>query len=156
MHSEFKNDFLWCIATDAILSFDDAMSFATVPEAGAVVLFSGNVRNHSDDREGVQSLEYEAYESQLIRSFIEIGESAKLRYDGICRIAIFHRLGVCNLSESTVIVVTSSEHRASGFEAARFCIDTLKHSSPIWKKENWEDGSDWALGANEILRVEEL
>ncbi len=156
LNSEFKNDEVWLLATSEKLSADDALNFASVPEAGAVVLFSGDVRNHSGNRTGVISLEYEAYESKLIGSFEAIAENAKSRFDGLCRIVIFHRLGLCRVGESTVVVVVSSEHRDSGFAAAKYCIDTLKHTSPIWKKEIWAEGNDWALNANQIQRAEEL
>ena len=48
-------------------------------------------------------------------------------------------------------VVVSSPHRAEAFEAARFCIDTLKETVPIWKREHWEGGSDWGTGAQSVL-----
>jgi len=51
-------------------------------------------------------------------------------------------------------VVVSAPHRAEAFEAARFCIDTLKETVPIWKRERWADGSDWALGAHAVRPVE--
>ncbi|MHB1913152.1 MAG: molybdopterin converting factor, partial [Acidimicrobiales bacterium] len=36
-------------------------------------------------------------------------------------------------------------HRGVAFDAARFCIDTLKATVPIWKAEVWEGGRDWGL-----------
>jgi molybdopterin synthase catalytic subunit len=44
-----------------------------------------------------------------------------------------------------VVVAASTPHRAEAFAAAQFCIDTLKHTVPIWKRETWEGGSDWSL-----------
>ena len=61
------------------------------------------------------------------------------------RIALLHRTGDLELSEASVAVVVSSPHRAEAFEAARFCIDTLKETVPIWKREHWEGGSDWGI-----------
>ena len=43
-------------------------------------------------------------------------------------------------------------HREA-FEAARWCIDTLKATVPIWKKERWRDGEDWGLAATELREV---
>ena len=43
--------------------------------------------------------------------------------------------------------MVSSPHRPEAFEAARFCIDTLKETVPIWKREHWEGGSDWGRSA---------
>ncbi len=156
MAAEIVQQALWLRVQSEPLSVDKCMAFAEDARAGAVVLFSGNVRDHSEGRSGVTLLEYEAYESQVLASFARIAEEASARFDGICRIVIHHRLGPCRLGESTVLVVVSSEHRAAGFDASRFCIDTLKRTSPIWKKEHWGGDSDWALGANEIKRIEEL
>jgi len=51
------------------------------------------------------------------------------------------------LGETSVVVVASTPHRGEAFDAARFAIDTLKATVPIWKKETWAGGSDWATGA---------
>jgi len=50
-------------------------------------------------------------------------------------------------------VIVSSPHRNEAFEAARFCIDTVKESAPIWKREHWSDGSDWARTGRPISPV---
>ena len=50
-------------------------------------------------------------------------------------------------------VVVSSPHRAEAFEAARFCIDTLKETVPIWKQEHWEGGSGWGTGASDLKTI---
>ena len=52
-----------------------------------------------------------------------------------------------------MVVAASAPHRAEAFDAARFCIDTLKESAPIWKQEHWEGGSDWGTGAQELRAV---
>jgi molybdopterin synthase catalytic subunit len=52
-----------------------------------------------------------------------------------------------------VIVVVSAPHRAEAFEAARWCIDTLKATVPIWKRETWEGGTDWGLCAHDVTEV---
>jgi molybdopterin synthase catalytic subunit len=50
-------------------------------------------------------------------------------------------------------VAVSSAHRDDAFDAARYCIDTLKETAPIWKQEHWAEGSDWALGEHPIRPV---
>ena len=52
-----------------------------------------------------------------------------------------------NLGDAAVVVAVSAPHRPEAFEAARFCIDTLKESAPIWKRETWSDGTDWGTAA---------
>jgi molybdopterin synthase catalytic subunit len=49
------------------------------------------------------------------------------------------------------VVVVSAPHRAEAFDAARFCIDTLKRAVPIWKRETWADGESWGLEAQHIV-----
>ena len=60
------------------------------------------------------------------------------------------------LSEASVAVVVSSPHRPEAFEAARFCIDTLKETVPIWKREHWADGSDWGRSTHPVRSVTPL
>jgi len=60
------------------------------------------------------------------------------------------------LTESSVLVVVSSPHRPAAFEAARFGIDALKSTVPIWKQESWGDGNDWAQSAQHITTIDEL
>jgi len=61
-------------------------------------------------------------------------------------VALVHRLGRLNIGETSVLIVVASAHRAAGFEACRWLIDTLKRTVPIWKKEYFEDGAVWADG----------
>jgi molybdopterin synthase catalytic subunit len=117
-----------------------------------VVLFSGTVRDHADGRNDVTSLEYEAYEEAVIPSFTQIAAETRVRFPDARRIAILHRTGELALSESSVVVAVSSAHRPVAFDAARFAIDAVKESAPIWKKENWSGGSDWGTGAHDIVQ----
>jgi molybdopterin synthase catalytic subunit len=63
------------------------------------------------------------------------------------RIALLHRTGHLEVGETSVVVVVSAPHRGEAFEAARFAIDTLKTTVPIWKKETWPGGSEWGTDA---------
>ena len=67
------------------------------------------------------------------------------------RVALLHRTSVVDVGDSAVVVVVSAPHRAEAFEAARFCIDTLKRSVPIWKRETWAGGESWGLEAQHIV-----
>ena len=132
------------------LPVERATQWASVPAAGAVVTFLGIVRDHAEGRTGVTGLTYEAYESEATRVMAEIVAAARARWTDLARIAVLHRVGELALSDASVAVVVSSPHRGDAFEAARFCIDTLKESVPIWKREHWSGGDDWGLGANEV------
>jgi molybdopterin synthase catalytic subunit len=96
-------------------------------------------------------LEYEAYSEAVVPAFEAIVAEARHRFPDARRIAMLHRTGELRLVESSVVVAVSSAHRPVAFEAARFAIDALKESAPIWKKENWAGGSDWGTGAHEIV-----
>lgn len=111
------------------------------PEDGAVVVFEGVVRNHSNGK-SVRFLEYEAYEPMALKKLEEICSRAKTEFE-IRDIAIVHRLGHMNLGECSTVIVVTSAHRRPAFDACRFAIDTIKKIVPIWKKEFYEDGQVW-------------
>lgn len=142
----------WFAVTADELPVAQIYEWAVRPDCGAVVLFSGTVRDHADGRTDVTSLEYEAYEDAVIPSFKKISDETRVRFPDARRIAILHRTGTLALGESSVVVAVSSAHRPVAFDAARFAIDALKESAPIWKKENWSGGSDWGTGAHDIVQ----
>jgi len=114
------------------------------PQDGALVLFDGIVRNHSRGRRTLY-LEYSAYEPMALAQLEELAETALANY-AIRDVRIEHRLGRLEIGESSVVIAVASAHRAAAFEAARWIIDTLKKTVPIWKKEFFEDGAVWADG----------
>lgn len=116
------------------------------PEAGAVALFLGTVRNHSPRREGVTHLVYEVYANQVCGKITEVVSEAARRWSVIA-MAVEHRMGKVEVGEVAVAVAVSSAHRAEAFAAARYLIDELKERAPIWKKEHWEGGAEWSLGS---------
>jgi molybdopterin synthase catalytic subunit len=116
------------------------------PEDGAVVLFEGIVRNHSNDK-NVLYLEYDAYETMALAKLEEVGSRAKSKF-AIRDIAIVHRLGHLDIGECSTAIVVTSAHRGSAFDACRFAIDTIKEIVPIWKKEFYEDGEIWIEGSH--------
>jgi len=140
----------WVELTSAELSPGAVYEWAVREDCGAVVLFSGTVRDHAEGREGVEHLTYEAYEEQAVPKMRAIADEIRARWPATGRIALLHRLGQMFVTESTVLVVVSSPHRPEAFEAARFGIDALKASVPIWKHEVWQDGAGWGTGATPL------
>jgi molybdopterin synthase catalytic subunit len=140
----------WLALTADELPVTDSYAWAVRPACGAVVVFSGTVRDHADGREGVEHLTYEAYEEAVVPSLRAIATEARLRWPVIGRVALLHRTGRLEVGDSSVLVVVSAPHRAEAFEAARYAIDALKASVPIWKHETWRDGSAWGTGATPI------
>lgn len=143
----------WIALTTDALDAGAAMSWAVAPSCGAVVSFAGTVRDHSEHRTGVSELEYEAYSEQVEPRLAAIAAAARKRWPQIGRLALFHRIGRLALGEVSVLVVASTPHRPEAFLAARFCIDTIKVAVPIWKRETWEEGTDWSLCDHEIEDV---
>jgi len=114
------------------------------PEDGAVVVFEGIVRDHTRGRCTLY-LDYEAYEPMARRKLEELAEEALEKFD-IREVALVHRLGRLQHTETSVLIAVASAHRAAAFEACRWLIDTLKKTVPIWKKEYFADGAVWADG----------
>jgi len=138
------------------LRVGELYDWSVLPRCGAVVVFSGTVRDHSEGRTDVTTLTYEAYEEQVVPKCLEITNEMRRTWSDLGRIALVHRVGELKLGESSVLIVVSAPHRPEAFEAARFGIDALKATVPIWKREQWGDGSDWALGAQHITDVKKL
>lgn len=140
----------WLGLTSHPLPVAAALDWASIPRCGAVVVFTGTVRDHADGRQGVTHLEYEAYDEQVVPKLREIAAEVRTGWPDLGRIALLHRVGVVALGDPSVAVVASAPHRAEAFEAARFAIDTLKASVPIWKREFWSEGDDWGQGARSV------
>lgn len=145
----------WVVLTEAELPLGALHAWAVTPRAGAVVVFVGVVRDHAEGRSGVHAMTYEAYEEQATRVMNEIVADVRRRWNDVERVALLHRVGELSLSEPSVAVAVSSPHRDQAFDAARYCIDTLKETAPIWKQEHWQEGSGWALGQHAIRPVGE-
>lgn len=109
---------------------------------GAAVLFLGTVRDVNAGR-GVSGIEYTAYRSMAERELHRIVEEAALLADSN-DIAVEHRLGELAIGECSVAVAAAHPHRARAFEAARYVIEELKQRVPIWKREQYDDGTrEW-------------
>jgi molybdopterin synthase catalytic subunit len=112
------------------------------PQAGAVVLFLGTVREMTGERRTV-ALNYECYPQMAEKKLAELEAEARRRWP-LIECAIVHRLGHLDLGEASVAVAVSTPHRQDAFEAGKWLIDTLKEVVPIWKQENWADGTtEW-------------
>jgi molybdopterin synthase catalytic subunit len=79
-----------------------------------------------------------------------VAAAARKRWAEIGRLVLLHRVGRLEVGEVSVVAVASTPHRAEAFAAAQFCIDTLKHTVPIWKRETWSGGTDWTLCSGDL------
>ncbi|MFC0214040.1 molybdopterin converting factor subunit 1 [Paenibacillus chartarius] len=111
------------------------------PNHGASLLFVGTTREWTKGQRTVK-LDYEAYEPMALKTMEQIGNEIGQRWPGT-RTAITHRLGTVQIGEASVAIAVSAPHRGDCYEASRYAIERLKQIVPIWKKEIWEDGSEW-------------
>lgn len=122
------------------LDLDRVYQLADDGANGAIVVFSGMVRNQTDGKP-VVALEYQAYEPMAIQVFRQIAAQIRQQWSKITHVVIHHRTGKLTVGEISVLVAIGSPHRGEAFAACQYAIDTLKHNAPIWKKEHWQDGS---------------
>lgn len=146
----------WVALSDRDLPVHQASDWVTVPNCGAVVTFTGTARDHSKGRSEVTRLEYEAYEEQAVPRLLAVAGEIRQRWPDVARIAMIHRVGEVPLTGAAVVVAVSAPHRGAAFEAAQFGIDTLKSTVPIWKREDWSEGTSWGLEAQHIVTVDDV
>eukprot|EP00639_Heterosigma_akashiwo_P030259 CAMPEP_0194666674 /NCGR_PEP_ID=MMETSP0295-20121207/2868_1 /TAXON_ID=39354 /ORGANISM="Heterosigma akashiwo, Strain CCMP2393" /LENGTH=232 /DNA_ID=CAMNT_0039548993 /DNA_START=9 /DNA_END=706 /DNA_ORIENTATION=- len=133
------------------LDVQQILDVVTDPVAGAISTFLGTTRNHHDGK-AVIRLEYEGYEKMAEKKLLEICNQIRQKWD-VTHIAMWHRLGVVGVTESSVAIAVSSPHRKESIEAAAYGIDTLKAEVPIWKLEVyqgddavWKENREWTRG----------
>ena len=120
---------------------------AAVPGAGAVVTFTGLVR---DEGGRLSLMEIEHYPGMTETAIAAMMEKAKARFH-LADALVIHRYGSLRAGEAIMMVATAAPHRADAFAAAEFLMDYLKSRAPFWKKEIGLDGAAWvaAKGADE-------
>lgn len=133
---------------------------------GALVVFIGQTREtpgtpapgeeaaaaRSAGRQ-VEALDYEAYDEMVLAVLHDIAAEIEQRF-GVARLAIIHRTGRVDLGEASVVIAAAATHRSAAFDAARYGIEELKARAPIWKREQFSDGSVW-VGATARTSAEE-
>lgn len=143
----------WVGLTVGPVDVGEAAEWVARPDCGAVVVFSGLVRDHAEGTVDVTHIDYEAWAEQVEPRLAAVAAEARVRWPDVGRVVLWHREGRVLLGESSVIVAVSAPHRGAAFAAAEFCIDTLKATVPIWKKEYWAGGASWARASQHITEV---
>ena len=123
------------------LDIRQAEAFLYSSEDGGVVLFAGNIRESAGDRR-VKSIFFEAYDEMVIAELERISTDIQTQFS-ISKIVLMHRVGEVLPGETAVIAGVASKHRKEAFEACTELMNRLKASVPIWKKEIYDDGSEW-------------
>lgn len=130
------------------LRTEEAVTAVASPEAGAINLFLGVVRNNNLGR-SVQYLEYDAYPSMAEKVMAELAAEAKERF-GLIEVAVLHRTGRLEIGETSLLVAVSCGHRAESFEAGHWLVNEIKKRVPVWKKEVSDNGEAWVEGPESL------
>lgn len=130
------------ISTDPINTAESLREFEmSVPEAGAIVSFSGQVRPKAGDS-SVKALHLQAYPPMTDQGISGAVEEASRRWP-LEGVLVRHRVGDITVGEVIVFVAAASAHRRAAFEAADFLMDYLKTNAVFWKKEVRDTGEVW-------------
>jgi molybdopterin synthase catalytic subunit len=100
--------------------------------SGASVDFFGMVRPEENDRE-LAGIDYEAHRPMATHHLEKIAREAISKF-GLTGAIIHHRLGFVPVGEASVLVRTTSRHRAESYRANEWIMEELKKSVPIWKQ----------------------
>ncbi len=123
------------------IEVNDVISKVVRPEAGAISTFIGVAREFTQGKRTLY-LEYQAYVPMAEKKLAEIAAEIEQKWSNT-KTAIAHRTGRLDISEVAVAIAVSTPHRNDAFEASRYAIERIKEIVPIWKKEHWEDGTQW-------------
>ena len=143
----------WVAISAAPLDCDSVTRWVTRPECGAVVTFLGTARSSSSTGHEIIELEYETSDELAVARMREVVRVSRDRWPTLGAVAVHHRVGTVALEQPAVVVAVSAPHRQEAFEAARFCIDAVKASVPMWKREVWAGGSAWSQEAHDIVEA---
>ncbi|KQS09070.1 molybdenum cofactor biosynthesis protein MoaE [Curtobacterium sp. Leaf183] len=124
---------------DTVVSVEHVSAAVATDQDGAVVTFAGVVRDH-DGGKGVTALGYERHPSAG-DVIAEVARSIAADHPGV-RIAVLHRVGDLVVGDVALAAAVSSPHRAEAFAACAALIDLVKERTPIWKHQEFTDGSD--------------
>ena len=122
------------------LSLAEVVEGVASPAAGGIATFTGTVRDQTHGRR-VLRLEYEAYRGMAERKLAQIGAAVAAEHGA--EVAVIHRVGVLLPGDAAVVIACAAPHRTAALRACEACIERLKRDVPIWKREVYEDGSEW-------------
>ena len=132
--------------SDEALSSTEAERLTWSPDCGAVVSFSGIVRNH-DDGKSVTSLGYSAHPTAAA-VLGEVAAAIAAKFDGV-RIWVAHRTGNLEIGDAALVAAVASAHRGTAFAACSELVDTVKANVPIWKEQGFTDGTTEWVGVSD-------
>jgi molybdopterin synthase catalytic subunit len=111
---------------------------------GAVMVFEGRVRDHNSGRP-VVCLHYDAYQEMADEVLHDIACEA-IRDTGASAIGVRHRVGSLEPRSVSLVVAVAAAHRRPAYEASSYVLEELKRRLPLWKREEYGDGTSRWLG----------
>ncbi|MGZ8832866.1 MAG: molybdenum cofactor biosynthesis protein MoaE [Thermoanaerobaculia bacterium] len=127
--------------TDGPIDTADLVRRTVRASDGASIVFEGVVRNHHDGK-AVQSIFYDASRPMAEKEIAKIVSEVQSQLPDVA-VGVVHRLGHLSVGDASIVIVTSSPHRAEAYDASRLLIDRIKETVPIWKKERGPGGEEW-------------
>lgn len=128
------------VVTDAEIDEAAVRSGVESPASGAVVVFSGVVRDHDDGRD-ILSLDYQAHPDAqriLAECCAAVSEQTGLR------VAAAHRVGHLEIGDVALYAAAAAAHRREAFDACELLVERIKSTVPIWKRQYFVGGqSEW-------------
>ncbi|WP_313317892.1 molybdenum cofactor biosynthesis protein MoaE [Stenotrophomonas sp.] len=141
---------LWKVVDRAEAAIDPAegIAFVSDPGFGGIDVFIGKVRDLNQGR-AVQGITYDLFEPLVLNEFQRLIDEAQAEFGPRVKLYVAHAKGRLAVGDVAVVVAAGSPHRDEAFRACRQLIEAVKHRSPIWKQEHYEDGdSEWSEGCS--------
>ena len=149
MNQNFENCFISINVQKGDFDINSEINFIKSKKIiGGIVNFIGVVRDISEEKEELVSLELEHYPGMTERAILSICQDAQERWK-LNSIRVIHRVGRLLTGDNIVLVITASAHRKAAFKSAEFIMDFLKSRAPIWKKEHYKTHSSWVQSKEE-------
>jgi molybdenum cofactor synthesis domain-containing protein len=131
---------LRAVVTEEPLDVEEHARLVSRPNAGAVVSFSGLVRDHDGGR-GVRALEYTSHPNAAA-VIARVAAQVATTHAQVHALAVSHRIGSLAIGDSAIVCAVSAAHRAEAFAACAALVDEVKLQLPIWKRQELSDGSE--------------
>ncbi|WP_367347460.1 molybdenum cofactor biosynthesis protein MoaE [Stenotrophomonas bentonitica] len=134
--------------SDAALDPAEAIDFVSDPGFGGIDIFIGKVRDLNHGR-AVLGISYDLFVPLVLNTFQQLAAEVEAEFGPRLKLYVGHAKGRLAVGEVAVVVAAGSPHRDEAFRACRALIEAVKHRSPIWKQEHYEDGdSVWSEGCS--------
>jgi molybdopterin synthase catalytic subunit len=132
--------------TDQLIDSSEHEALVTHHAAGAVVVFTGVVRDHDGGRTVIR-LDYSSHPSadQTLAGVVaEVAADCR----GVRAIAVSHRVGTLHIGDAALVAAVAADHRRAAFETCARLVDSIKERLPVWKHQFFADGTDeWVNSA---------